>query len=69
MKAKITDKLLDLLEKSVLVQGSIALVLVITICVLALMQITVPSLLEYSVVLSLGFFFGAKSTLKPKQEV
>jgi hypothetical protein len=68
VKHKIIAKILDLLEKSVLVQGSIALAFVLTICIMGGMHIAIPPLIEYGTILSLGFFFGAKSNLSNRQE-
>ena len=50
----------ELFSRSVIVTGMIALVLIITVCVLAILQRPIPDILLYLVSVVTGFFFGAK---------
>jgi hypothetical protein len=52
--------LLDLFESGALVQSVIAIVLVITVSVLALSDRAIPPTIENTLLLVLGFYFGAK---------
>lgn len=54
-------KLLDLLRQSVLVQGTIALMLVATVCYQIATGQDVPDLLVAMVSVVLGFYFGQKA--------
>ena len=49
-----------LFSRSVIVTGTIALVLIVTVCVLAILQRPIPDILLYLVSVVTGFFFGAK---------
>ena len=50
----------DLLKESVIIQGTITLLLIITICYLAIANQPVPTFLQDTTALVIGFWFGAK---------
>ena len=50
----------ELFSRSVIVTGTIALLLIITVCVLAILQRPIPDILLYLVSVVTVFFFGAK---------
>lgn len=55
------DKFWEYLEKSVLVQASVTLILVLTTCYLWLNKMPVPDLLVALISLVMGFWFGTKT--------
>lgn len=55
------DRFLDLLAQSVIVQGTVTLVLVGAVCYLAVTGQDVPETLQSATMLALGFYFGSKS--------
>lgn len=55
------NKFLDLLRESVIVQGTVTLALVGTICYLALAGRDVPEYVVAASGLALGYFFGSKT--------
>lgn len=55
------DKFLDLLRESVIVQGTVTLALVGTICYLAVAGREIPEYLVAASGLALGYFFGSKT--------
>ena len=54
----------SLLRESVIVQGTITLCFVVTVCYLALTAQPIPELMAQGMMLILGFFFGAKSVVR-----
>ena len=66
------SKFWDLYEKNVVISGTLAIILVVTVCTMAVMQIPVPDFLSIAMGTVLGYFFGAGKmrtavqTLKPK---
>lgn len=52
---------MQLVKESTLVQGAIALIVTITICVMFLTNRVVPSELYNVLILILGFYFGTKA--------
>lgn len=58
--------LANMLERSTLTSGVIALILVITVCYCAIIQIPVPDALNYALAGVIGWFFGAKSNAAAK---
>lgn len=59
MSALLT-RLLDLIERSVLVQGITMVALTLAIIYLAVNEIPVPDIIRDLTVLSFGFYFGGK---------
>lgn len=55
------DKFWDLLERSVIVQGAITIIIVITLCYMFVSGKPVPESLLAFASLILGFWFGTKS--------
>jgi len=55
------DKFLELLRESVLVQATLAVCCTGVICYLAIVGGEIPEVLVNSVMLILGFYFGAKA--------
>lgn len=55
------DRLLGMLEKSIIVSGIIALACVGAVIYLAITGQTIPELLQNVTLIIVGFFFGAKS--------
>lgn len=58
------EEFVRLLEESVLIQGSITLIMVITISVMYITQKTVPDPLVNFVALILGYYFGSKTKFR-----
>lgn len=56
------DKLIDLLRESILIQSAITVILIVTTCVLFILQYPIPDLLATMDLLVLGVFFGSKIT-------
>lgn len=61
-KAKVIEKLLELLQTSVLIQSTITLCLVIAVIVLWLTNRVVPDQLYTLLYVVLGYYFGSKTT-------
>jgi len=57
------DKFWDLLRESVIVQSTVTLALVITLCVMFSTGRPVPDLLAQITLLVIGFWFGSKTQL------
>ena len=57
------DKFLDLLRESVIVQSTVTLALVITLCVMFVTGRPVPDLLAWITTAVIGFWFGSKTQL------
>jgi len=57
------NKFLDLLRESVIVQSTVTLALVITLCVMFATGRPVPDLLAQITLLVIGFWFGSKTQL------
>jgi len=57
------DKFWDLLRESVIVQSTVTLILVITLCVMFATGRPVPDLLAGITLLVFGFWFGSKTQL------
>lgn len=57
------NKFLDLLESSVIVSGAIAMMLIGTMCYLALTQQAMPEILANATMVVVGFFFGKGSAV------
>jgi len=57
------NKFLDLLRESVIVQSTVTLALVITLCVMFATERPVPDLLAQITLLVIGFWFGSKTQL------
>lgn len=57
------DKFLDLLRESVIVQSTVTLALVITLCVMFATGRPVPDLLAQTTLLVIGYWFGSKTQL------
>ena len=55
-------RLIDLIERSVIVQAIVTLALVFAVIYLAVAQLPIPLLLEQLTLLTLGFYFGARVT-------
>jgi uncharacterized membrane protein len=55
------DKFWELMEQSVIVQGLVTLVFVITACVVMVQGKPVPELLQAALMLILGWYFGSKT--------
>jgi len=55
------SKFWELLQESVIVQGSVTLILVGTICYLAIAGREIPEYLVAASGLALGYFFGSKT--------
>jgi uncharacterized membrane protein AbrB (regulator of aidB expression) len=49
-----------LLKSSVITQSVITILLVITVCVMAIMQLAIPSFIENLTLLTVGFWIGSK---------
>ncbi len=54
------QRFFDLVERSVIVQALVTLILIVTICTLWLTGITPPTELVYLTFAVLGFWFGSK---------
>lgn len=57
------DKFWQLLQESVIVQSTVTLALVITICVMFVSGRAVPDLLAQITLLVIGYWFGSKTQL------
>jgi hypothetical protein len=57
------DKFWELLQESVIVQSTVTLALVITICVMFVTGRAVPDLLAQITLLVIGYWFGSKTQL------
>ena len=55
------DKFWELMEQSVIVQGLVTLVFVVTACVIMAQGNAVPELLQAALMLILGWYFGSKT--------
>ncbi len=55
------DKFWELFQQSVIIQGLVTLILVVTLCILFLTGRPIPELLAAIASLVLGFWFGSKS--------
>lgn len=55
------DKFWILLEKSTLVSGAIAIMMIATVCYCVVMQIPLPEYFTFAFAVVVGFFFGAKT--------
>jgi len=62
-------KFWELLEESVLIQGTMAIGLLATIIYLAVQGREVPDILTNGFLLILGFYFGSKTTVEAKKLV
>jgi len=60
---------LDLLRQSLIIQGTITLVLLLTICALVLQSRPIPGELWNGFLLILGFYFGSKSSSEAQRTV
>jgi hypothetical protein len=56
-----TAKFLDLLRQSVITQGILAILLILTTCIILIMQNTISKELLALDTLILGFYFGSKT--------
>lgn len=63
------DKLIDLLRESILIQSTITLILIVTTCVLFILQYPIPDLLATMDLLVLGVFFGSKITRSQNRRI
>ena len=63
------EPIVPLLRESVLIQGTVTIVAILTVCYLAVTGQPVPDLLEAVLWLVLGFYFGAKSTFTSARNV
>lgn len=55
------DTFWDLFKESVVIQGTITLILVCVICYLYIQQLPVPDTLSGLLMVVIGFWFGSKS--------
>jgi len=58
----ITEHFLDLLERSIIVQSTITIMLVAVLCYLLIAGKTIPDILVQLTLSVLGFWMGSKST-------
>lgn len=55
------EKIIELIRESTVVQGTITIVVLLTVAYMAIMGQSVPDFLIQALMLVLGFYFGAKS--------
>lgn len=56
------DKAIELFRESILIQATITVILIVTTCILFVLQYPIPDLLATMDLLVLGVFFGSKIT-------
>lgn len=54
------EKFWDLFKQSVIIQGMVTLILIVTICIMAINNQIIPPFIQDTTALVIGFWFGSK---------